>query len=292
MPCRFIRRGPRRRFPIRRRLLIQRDSFVLLPLQRQQPRRLGVLHRLARRHDHRLRSRIARLVHFGLPQQTGGAVIGVLRILIRVGNLRDGDGVLRLQQLQRKFLIGFYRMVFGGRSHRCVGAARQQIVFHAGLFDLALRVVADDVLHHHHVARLADVEVRFGGHDERESLQVRGHIQMRVSVIQHHFTQILRATLRRNRPQHVSQIFGTVLRSRQQLVHFRFHFDVAGPAVHVGMSGGVRREWRAAQIHLGPTAAMTIADGIRGALYHGDAKDRLAAAGGWRRGSLCPKPYS
>ena len=203
LPRGFLRGSARSSFPIGRLLLLARDALVLLPLQRQQPGCLGVLHRLARRHDHRPRTRLARLVSLRLPQQVIGAVIGILRVLIRVGHLRDLNRVLGFQQLQRHILIGLHLVESAGRAGHGIRAALQQIVFHAGLLDLAERVLTHHVLHHHHVARLADAKIRLGGHDEGESLQIRSHVQVRTAAVQNHFAQIFRAPLGRDGPQNI-----------------------------------------------------------------------------------------
>ena len=113
----------------------------------------------------------------------------------------------------------------------------QQLVFRVHFFDGSDGVFPDEILHHHHVARLCDGEVWLGGDDQSEGLQLGGSIQFRfAAVIQEHFADVGRAAFRRDGPHDVRQILMAELRGWPQLLHLRVDFDDALLALHLRLA--------------------------------------------------------
>ena len=141
-------------------------------------------------------------------------------------------------------------------------------------FDGADRIVPDEILHHHHVARLSDGEIGFGRDNQTERLQLGSRVQLALAVFQQHFADVGRAALRRDGPHHIREIFRTELGGRLQLLHFRIDLDHALLALHLGLADGLRHQSRSAKADPGGSAAVVVIDGFGGPRHHRDPINR------------------
>ena len=129
---------------------------------------------------------------------------------------------------------------------------------------LPIGVRAHHVFHHDQVAGLRDRIVRLGGDHQPEHLQFGGYVQLALGSVQEDLAQVGRAAFRRDGPQHISEVFGAVLRGRLQVIEFHFDFDVALLALDFGLAASAREELGAAEVDLRRAAAVLVVDCLRG----------------------------
>src|ERR1019366_5588897 len=151
--------------------------------------------------------------------------------------------------------------------------ALQQFVLGVDLFDLTYRIGTNYVFHHDQVARRRDREVRFGGDHQPEHLQLGAYVELALGSIQQHFTEVRSAALGGDGPQHVGEVFRTILGRRLQAIEFYFDLDVALLALDFGLATSAWQQLGSAEIDLRGTAAVSITDRFGGPRGHGDAID-------------------
>jgi hypothetical protein len=186
------------------------------------------------------------LAVFGLRKQPCGLRIDIRGVPVGPRQARDFDRVAGLRQIQRHARFRrrpFHRHTIGLDQIR---ASFEQLVPGLQRLDAAIRVVpetlANDVLQNDHVAGLRDGEVRLGRHDQRKRLQFGGHLQAAIIALHLQFTEVCRASLRRNRPHDVCEVLGPEPRRRVKVVELRVYLDVPLLAADVGVSFCFRQQ--------------------------------------------------
>ena len=195
---------------------------------------------------------------------------------IRSRRFGDAHGVARLVKLQRQSPVGLQVQRI---RQTLILAALQQFVLGVDRLDFAGRVGARHVLHHNQVARLSDRVVRFGGDYQPEHLQLGGDFQFALRAIQKDLTQVGGAAFRRDGPQDISEVLGSVLGRRLQAGEFHIDLDAALLALDSGLAASAGKQIRSQKIDLRRAAAVLIADCLGGAGSHGHAINRWRSSG-------------
>src|ERR1035437_9864366 len=149
--------------------------------------------------------------------------------------------------------------------------ALQQFVLGVDLLDLTYRIGSYDVFHHDQVARLRDREVRFGGDYQSEHLQLGTYVELALGYIQQHLTEVRRAALGGDGPQHISEVFRTILGSCLEAIEFHFDLDAALLALDFGLATSAWQQLGSSEIDLRRAAAVAITNRLCGPRRHGDA---------------------
>ena len=255
-----------------------RDELLLLTLQRNQPRILGRLRGLPRRHHHVVSAFSFFTCDFGVREQSGCLGVGVGRVAICSGKPCELDGISRFRQIERSTRLERLDLEIGALVHQ-IRTALQELVLRLHGLDLASGVVADHVFHDHDVAGLGHGEVGLGRHDQCERLQLGRHLDARVVIVDLHFAEIRCASFRRDRPEHVGEVFVAELPGGFHLVEARVDLDVALFAGDLRETSRLRQERSADQIDSRLTAARPIVDRGCCAANHGHAKQRSWSVG-------------
>ena len=157
--------------------------------------------------------------------------------------------------------------------------ALQQFVFGVDLLDRAAGIVADEVFRHHDIAGLRHGEIRFGGYDEPERLQIRSGEQFGMVALQDHLAEIIRPALRSDTPQYVCHVFRSELAGRRHMVQGSLDLGGSHLARHTGFPPRGGHQFGAAKIDMGGAGTMVIIDGLGGPRNYRNAKDRGSLAG-------------
>ena len=117
-------------------------------------------------------------------------------------------------------------------------AALQQFELGIDFFDGAGSVFPYEIFHHYHIAGLCHGEIRFGGDDQAERLQLGRGVELAIGSVQENLADIGGAAFGGNRPHYISQILGTVAGGGLELLHTGVDFDHALLAFHAGLASG------------------------------------------------------
>src|ERR1700722_2676303 len=202
------------------------------------------LHCIARRRDHFLPARFLRKQTLRLCQRAQRLLISIRRQRVGSRALRDGYRVARLVYLQRH-LRGKFRDRFPRLPHVVrISAALHQLVIPRHLLRRSHRIHPHHILQHHHIARHAHREIRLRRPHHPQTMQIRRRRQFALVAVQLQFPQIIRLALRRDRPQHVRQIFFPELLCRLHILETRAHYDRSLLAVHLRVALRQRQQRR------------------------------------------------
>ncbi len=154
---------------------------------------------------------------------------------------------------------------FGVRGR--IGAAPQQLVPGFDVFLAAHRGCANNVFHHHHIARLIHGEIRFCRHDHAKRLHISDRLHAAAVMVHHQFAQVYCAAFWRDGPQHEREIFQAEFGGIIQAFEFGVDFDAAFLARHLSFAGGVLHEFRAVKVDFDGIAAQPVVDSLGGAMH-------------------------
>ncbi len=195
--------------------------------------------------------------------------------------MRDADGVARFEQFQRSLAVDAEDGVLNVRVGRGVGAASDEFVLG---FDVLgggaadRRAFGDD-----HVAGLAHGEVRLGGNDHAEALQVGEGLDLRVAVmIKREFAKVDRASLGRNGPENVGQIFEAELGGIFEAFEPGFDLEIGLLAFDLRFAGGALHQVAAVEVDASRSALQAIVHRFGGARHGG--RGGCGRDGGGHRG--------
>ncbi len=172
--------------------------------------------------------------------------------MVRANGLRNLHGVLRLINLQQRFipvirqLPGFFVRRPGG--HRVLHShgvlpTRQQIVFRGHHFTLADGLRQDDILKHHHVTRCRHRIIRLGRHHQPERLQVGSHFDLRfVRRTHHQLAKILRTAFGSDGPEDIGEILIAEARRRIQVIEPGIDNGAAPLAIYSRVAFSLRHQ--------------------------------------------------
>jgi hypothetical protein len=232
---------------------------------------LGRLRGLPRRRLDHLLVLLPRQAALGGLQELRGFLVALGGVLFRAGGFDDPQGVARFEQAEGN--PGIRRLALEALNGGVLPAL-EQIELGVNLLDAADGVGPHDVLDHHDVARPRDREIRLGGHDEREGLQLLGDIHLALLAAQQHLAQIVGAALGGDGPQHVGEEFGAETGRRLELIELRLDADGAALALDSGLATSLREQHRAPETDFRGPAQVTIIDGLGGAHHQGEAVQR------------------
>ena len=103
-----------------------------------------------------------------------------------------------------------------------------------------------------HVARLRHREVRLGGHDHAEGLQVGEGLHVAIPIlIEGKFAKIVWTPLRRYGPEHVSQVFQAELGGWFKAGKPGINFEIGLLAFDLGLAAGALQQVGSLEIDLG-----------------------------------------
>src|SRR6202167_2188858 len=273
--CLLLLSGVRRSHRCLRSCLLSRRLLLRRALQSDGPRVRRRLHCIARRRDHLFPARLLRQQIIRVSQRPHRLLKCVRRQSIRSRALRNRHRIPRFINLQRH-LRGKIRDRFPRLRHVVrIAATLQQFVVRRHLLRRSHRIRAHHVFQDHHVARHVHRKIRFGGHDHSKGLQIRRRRQFALIPIQQQFPQIIRLAFRRDRPQHVGQIFLPEFLRRLQILETRAHHDRSLLAIHLRVTLCQRQQRRPLKSNHRRTAAMLITHRRNGFPHHRHIVDRL-----------------
>ena len=191
----------------------------------------------------------------------------------------DADGVARFKQFERSFRIDAEDGVLNVGIGRGIGAAGDEFVLG---FDVLGRSAADRrAFGDDHVAWLGHGEVRLSGNDHAEALQVGEGLELRVAMmIKREFAEVHRASLRRNRPEHISQILEPELGGVFKILELCFNLEIGLLAFDLRFAGGALHQVAAVKVDSGRSTLQAIMHCFDGAQHRG----RRSCIGSARRG--------
>ena len=190
--------------------------------------------------------------------------------MLRSGPTGNLHSVSRFVKFQRNLGIQGERFDLRGIHVQRILAPLQQFKLRIELFDCAGGIFADEVLHHHNVARLSDGEIRLRRDNQAEGLQFRGGVQLALAATQQHFSHVGGTTLGGDGPHHIGKILGAKLSGRIELLHFRVDLDYALLALNPGLANRLRHQGRTAKADVGGAGAVIVVDCLCGARDHCD----------------------
>src|SRR6202158_6264836 len=214
----------------------------------------------------------------GLVHRANGLFVAWGGISFGAGRLRYAQGIARFKEFERQFGVQNYRVELITSGD--VAAAIYQFVF--GIHGLASAdgIRANGVLEDHDVAGTTHGIIRFRGYDHRESLKVRGHVQLAAVVIAHqNFADVDWAAFGRNRPQDIGEVL--VAKTRGLVQSRKFDFDCQCPALafDFGHARRGRHQIGALEIDLSGSTAVFIAHRAGRAAHYIDSIGRRWIAG-------------
>ena len=266
------------RFPVGARPALGRQLLFFDLLHRDDPGILRHLNGFPRHGPDRFLAGLPDQIAFGILETDHGLLECVACIVFGTRPARDLHRVTRLVEFQRHFRVELQGANVAGLHIQDILPSLQQLIFRVHFFDGSDGVFADEILHHHHVARLCDREVWLGGDDQSEGLQLGGGIQLGfAAVIEQHFADVGRAAFRSDGPHYIGQVLMAELRGRPQLLHLRVDFDDALLALHLGLATCFGHQRRSAKTDPGGSATVIVVDGFRRPRHHRNAIDGRSA---------------
>src|SRR6185503_4591512 len=112
------------------------------------------------------------------------------------------------------------------------------------------------------VAGLCDCVRGLSRHDQPKSLDVTGRVDLAAGTVamvaQREFAEVHRTSVRRDRPQHVGEVFRSETARRDHVLEFRGHVDHAALTLYFRRTLTGSHEGRSAEIDFTGTTAMQI----------------------------------
>ena len=204
-----------------------------------------------------------------------------LGILFCVGIAGHAHRVAGFKQLQWRIPINAEDGILDLGIRGGIRSPAQEFVGSIDVFHLARVFAHGIVFQHHHIARLRHRKIRFGRHDHPERLHIRVSLHGGSAVFQHHFPQVLCASLRRNGPKNVGQILQAELRGIFQACESCLDFHAIFFALDLGLAGSALHELRSLKMDLYRAPGTPVIHGLGRA---GDTVRRASCRDG---GGLC-----